>query len=271
MQINQIPIINYHKVLPNYDIGVTTRHPDSFETDLKILKSYNFNSITFDDLEKSRPLPDNPVIITFDDAYKSILENAVPIMQRYGFEGIIYPVTNFIGSFNDWDVQMGLFRFEHLSWRDLKECMALGFEIGSHTQSHELLTWMGPQKQMAELLDSRKELENILGVNIYSVSYPFGRFNADTLYCAEQAGYSYGLASVYYRKVNEQKQKYALKRFNIYRFDTKLQFERKLGICSNKRIFFRDWLIQKGGMGTAFLQSVRTQFHNNGKTAQAES
>ena len=239
MQINQIPIINYHKISPLYDIGITTRHPKRFENDLKILKKYQFNTITFKDLINSQAEISN--------------------------KGIIYPVTNFIGGYNDWDVQVGKFKFKHLDWQELKEIKELGFEIGSHTQSHELLTGMSYQQQFKELSESKKELQDTLGVEVYSISYPFGRFNQETIRCTEEAGYKYGLASIYFKNIEEKKSSYALRRFNIYRFDTSEQFELKIGIRNSNYVFYRDWLIQKGGLGTTLLQSIRKYVHRNGR------
>ncbi len=265
MQINQIPIINYHKISPLYDIGITTRHPKRFENDLKILKKYQFNTITFKDLINSQAEISNPIIITFDDAYDNIIKYALPLMTSYGFKGIIYPVTNFIGGYNDWDVQVGKFKFKHLDWQELKEIKELGFEIGSHTQSHELLTGMSYQQQFKELSESKKELQDTLGVEVYSISYPFGRFNQETIRCTEEAGYKYGLASIYFKNIEEKKSSYALRRFNIYRFDTSEQFELKIGIRNSNYVFYRDWLIQKGGLGTTLLQSIRKYVHRNGR------
>ena len=268
MQISQIPIINYHKISQTYDIGITTRHPDDFENDLKILKEHKFHSITFKDLLHPETFPKNPIIITFDDAYESLLKYAVPLMQSYGFRGVVYPITNFIGRYNDWDVQVGSLKFRHIDWQDLRKLQNVGYEIGSHTQSHELLIWMDHERQLGELIDSRKELQDALGQDIYSVSYPFGRFNQDTITSVAEAGYKFGLASVYFRNIAQQDQKYALKRFNIYRFDREEQFMRKVALKNNNGIFYRDWFIQKGGLGTAVLQSIRKQMHRNGKLNQ---
>ena len=264
MHINRIPIINYHKISRSYDIGITTRHPDRFENDLKILKKLQFNTITFKDLINSQAEFLNPIIITFDDAYKTIKKYALPLMISYGFKGIVYPVTNFIGRYNDWDVQIGKLKFKHLNWHELKEIQNLGFEIGSHTKSHELLTRMNYQQQLKELIDSKELLENALGVEVFSVSYPFGRFNQKTIHCTVEAGYKFGLASLYFRNIEQKKWKYALKRFNIYRFDSSEQFKQKIDIKSSKKVLYRDWLIQKGGLGTALLQTIKKRMHRNG-------
>lgn len=265
MQINHIPIINYHKISPSYDIGITTRHPNRFESDLKILKILQFNTITFKDLINSKAEFSNPIIITFDDAYETIKRYALPLMFSYGFKGIIYPVTNFIGKYNDWDVQIGKLKFKHLNWQALKEIQNMGFEIGSHTQSHELLTRMNYRQQLKELIDSKDVLENALGMEVFSISYPFGRFNQQTIRCAVEAGYKFGVASLYFRHIEEKKGNYALKRFNIYRFDTSGQFKQKVYNKSNNKMLYRDWFIQKGGLGTVLLQTVKKRMHRNGR------
>ncbi|MEJ2542523.1 MAG: polysaccharide deacetylase family protein [Calditrichaceae bacterium] len=263
MQINQIPIINYHKISPSYDIGITTRHPRRFEKDLEILKKHQFTAITFRDLIHSKRNVSNPIIITFDDAYESIKIHALPIMNAYGFKGIVYPVTNYIGMYNEWDVQVGKYKFKHLNWQELNDFRDLEFEIGSHTQTHELLTKMDYEQQLNELNQSKKVLEDGLGCEVYSISYPFGRFNQDTIRCVGETGYNFGLASLYFKNIEKNISNYVLKRFNIYRFDTDEQFERKIGIRNNNYIFYRDWMIQKGGLGTALLQSIRKHLYSD--------
>ena len=266
MLIHNIPIINYHKISTSYDIGITTRHPEQFENDLKILKQHNFKSVTFKDL-LNKAIPENPVIITFDDAYESIINTAMPLMLKYGFKAVIYAITGFIGQYNDWDVQAGVFKFKHLNLQQLRELQDVGFEIGSHTLSHQLLTWMHPDDQLFELSESKKQLDDQLGDETCSVSYPFGRFNETSIRYAAEIGYKFGVASIYLRPIEINLQKFALKRFNIYRFDSIDQLKKKLFLKQNSSIVWRDWLIQKGGLGTATLQMFKKKFHNNGRGA----
>lgn len=261
LNIGSIPIINYHKVIPTFDIGITTRHPDQFYHDLQIIKQLNYQPVTFKDIISASSLPQKPIIITFDDGYEILLDCAIPIMLEFGFRGIIYIPTDFIGQYNNWDVQWGRYRFKHLNKDQLLELQRSGFEIGSHGISHRPLTTLSAEGLHREIAESKIILQELLQERVYSLSYPFGKFNWQTMKTTSETGYSYGLASIHYRKVDSSYEQYALKRFNIYRFDQSRHFKRKIGLLSKTFIQARDWLIQRGGTATAVLQKFKSDPH----------
>lgn len=259
MPVSRIPIINYHKICPTLDIGITTRHPDQFHQDLKSLKDLNFHPVTFTEIYRKSNIPENPIIITFDDAYELLLNYAIPAMEEFGFKGVIYVPTNYIGKFNDWDVQFGKLKFKHLNNNQLVEIHKLGYEIGSHAKSHRLLTQMNTKDLKSELFESKSTLEDIIQNSIYSISYPFGKFNQKTIQTSKDAGYKYGVAAIDFNSIRKDDNNFALKRFNIYRFDTNRQLRSKLGLLPNNLISFRDWLIQKGGLATVVFQTFKSK------------
>lgn len=254
---SNIPIINYHKIIPSYDIGITTRHPEQFRNDLKTIQELDYHPITFVDLLASTAIPENSIIITFDDGYESLLDYAIPAMLDLGFKGVIFIPVQYIGKYNDWDVQYGRFRFKHLNNRQLVELKEQGFEIGSHAQSHRLLTHLKKDELKHEINESKKHLETIIQSEITAISYPFGRFTQEIIKQSRQAGYHFGLASIHYKKISEEDRMYTLRRYNIYRFDTQRQLKQKMNLLPNWEITMRDWIIQKGGLATALLQKCK--------------
>ncbi len=260
MHIHQIPIINYHKIDPLQDIGVTSRRPDMFRSDMQIILNLNYTPITFKDLHQNINIPEKPVIITFDDGYESVYTYAFPVMKEFGFKGVIFMPTDYIGKYNDWDVQFGNKKFKHLTKDQLIQLHDYGFEIGSHAISHQLLTMMPDAKLIVELRDSKQYLQDILDEKIISISYPFGRFTKRTLRISNQTGYEFGTGSIYYRSVPASFSHLALKRFNIYQFDSQKVFIQKLGGHKMSLLSLRDWLIQKGGIATIGYQYIRDLF-----------
>lgn len=261
LTIGSIPIINYHKVIPAFDIGITSRHPDQFYRDLQTLEQFNYQPITFKDVFSASNLPPNPIIITFDDGYEILLDYAIPTMLKFGFRGVIYIPTGFIGQYNNWDVQWGRYRFKHLNQDHLLELQRSGFEIGSHGISHRSFPALSAKCLRCEIAGSKTYLQDLLQERVYSLSYPFGKFNRQTIIEASKAGYSCALASRHYKKVKESQKRYALKRFNIYRFDQTRQFKRKIGLLSNNFLQARDWLIQRGSTATMILQKFKQHQH----------
>jgi peptidoglycan/xylan/chitin deacetylase (PgdA/CDA1 family) len=80
----------------------------------------------------------------------------------------------------------------HMTWEMLQEMQRAGIIIGSHTSTHPMLTNEDATRTSKELEESRKCLENKLGVPIRHVAYPDGRYNFHTLDIAAATGYRYG-------------------------------------------------------------------------------
>jgi len=79
-----------------------------------------------------------------------------------------------------------------LNWDEAREMQSAGMSFGSHTHKHEVLSGLSPERQIAELTESRAILERELGRTIDSLAYPVGRpytFNADTQVALTKSGY----------------------------------------------------------------------------------
>jgi peptidoglycan/xylan/chitin deacetylase (PgdA/CDA1 family) len=254
--ISRIPIINYHKIEENYDIGITTRTPEQFKDDLEFLKRNHFQTITFNDLLTNEPLPQNPIIITFDDAYQSFYNTAYPLLKEYGYSAVIYAPLDYLGEWNDWDVQYYGKKYRHISKDELLEVHKNGMEIGSHTFRHLLLTALNDAELEREIRGSKEWLEDRLNEAVVSIGYPFSRFNDKVIAAARKAGYLFGTASLFIRPLKEEDRLLALKRSNIYRIDGRSGFAKKVKKENERLLLVRDWLIQKGGLATGIHQFI---------------
>ena len=85
--------------------------------------------------------------------------------------------------------EVELRRFRMLDWDMLAEMIAGGVTVGSHTRSHALLANETPQVLRDEIEDSRRQLEQRLGVPIRHFAYPDGRFDANVIQAVADAGY----------------------------------------------------------------------------------
>ena len=262
MQLSNIVILNYHKISSKTDIGLTARHPLDFKNDLKLFRELGFQTITFADLlNENSELPAKPLIITFDDGYKSVVETALPLMQDFAFKGVVYMPTNYVGKTNDWDVQLGRKKFQHLTADDLKRLVSAGFEIGSHGASHRSFKSMSEEQCVAELQISKKTIEQIVQRPVLSLSYPFGQFDWQILKLSRQVGYRFGVSSIYYKNVRllDGLSPLALRRFNVYRTDSAPVIKEKLKGNFNSFYAYRDWLIQRGSNATILWQRLFKQ------------
>jgi peptidoglycan/xylan/chitin deacetylase (PgdA/CDA1 family) len=86
-----------------------------------------------------------------------------------------------------------------MDWDMIRKMQDVGFTIGSHTQTHALLTNENCEQTTAELKMSRFDLESNLRQPVRHLAYPDGRFNADVLQAAAAAGYHYGYTTCRHR------------------------------------------------------------------------
>jgi peptidoglycan/xylan/chitin deacetylase (PgdA/CDA1 family) len=176
-----VPILLYHHVFPCPTPNWLETDMDLFEFQMRYLGRHGYQTITTMQLREAilqgAVLPPKPVIITFDDGNENIFKYAFPIMERYGLKGTIYVITERLGYEN------------FVSVDQLKELSAVGWEIGSHTITHADLTTLSPSQLEEELLGSRLRLEEVLGMEIHSIAYPYGLFNSEVANSALKHGY----------------------------------------------------------------------------------
>lgn len=93
--VSQLPVLMYHHVSEDVASDMVIS-PARFEAHMTALKEHGWNSVTIRQLiefgEQGTPLPDHPVLITFDDGYTSNLELAAPILERYGLNAVIFVI-----------------------------------------------------------------------------------------------------------------------------------------------------------------------------------
>lgn len=231
---NNIPVLAYHKVNSDFEWGVTRVLPFQFAEQMKFLYRRGYR-----DFGLSKVLEnignEKGIAITFDDAYKDFIETALPIMEKYGLKATIFVITDFVGEKNLWDVSLGK-RFYHMDWYDLRYLSSAGFEIGSHTRTHPDLTKISPDRVRLELSDSKKILEDKLGVSVNFISYPFGRYTEKIKKAAYDCGYVGGVCLSHpFKKQNDI---FEIEREGVYIFDTLCDFKAKLSLYGKEGLCF---------------------------------
>ena len=137
------------------------------------------------------------VALTFDDAFVSFLENAVPILKEYGLPAAIFVPTGHMGRRPGWAMAPECPDKNEIVMNE-EQLIALdkeGFEIYSHTVSHPRLTDLNEKDLAAELVESKKHLEHIVDHEVPAVSYPHGAYDARVYRAARRAGYLWGFTT----------------------------------------------------------------------------
>jgi peptidoglycan/xylan/chitin deacetylase (PgdA/CDA1 family) len=173
-----IPVLLYHNIL-DYGCDITAVSKTQFEEHLKALKKTGFTTITLTDAYKrylEGQSVDKLVLIQFDDAYTDTLEIAAPLLKHYGFVASTFIIVDYIGKPNFWDHRVDR-KLSHMSISDIKKWLAHGFEIGSHTMSHQNLIKLSRKELHIELVRSKLILEKMFHKRVKFLSYPYGAFN----------------------------------------------------------------------------------------------
>jgi peptidoglycan/xylan/chitin deacetylase (PgdA/CDA1 family) len=184
----KVPIFMYHQieVLPTGNEFYVP--PAKFASEMKLLHDWGYTTITtsmlVQTITKGSSLPPRPIIITFDDSSKSQYVNAFPVMKKYGFIGVLYTVVGYINRTGGLSTNS-----QHLTIDELKEMAAAGWEIGSHTETHQNVTVMTDDQLHFEIVQSRKDLEQLLDVPVLTFAYPFGDTNRVVTDYVHFAGY----------------------------------------------------------------------------------
>ena len=179
------PILLYHHV---YGDITTSRYqvsiPD-FEAQMAALKEMGYTAIPISLLIKAllegSELPEKPIVITFDDGHQSIYDNAMPIMQSYGFPGVFYIVANRINGSPDF-----------VTAEQLKEMIEAGWEVGSHSYSHLDLT-LNHNLADKEIGQSKTDLEYTLATKVLTFAYPYGTIDPFVAQKVSDFGYRAGM------------------------------------------------------------------------------
>lgn len=187
----RVPVLMYHHIRPmrpsfkkaDRDMTVT---PESFEAQMRQLWLAGYHAITPNDLDEAmrvgqRALPSKPVLITFDDGYRDQYEYAFPVLLKYHLQATFFIVSQahtLSGCVND-DMT--------------KEMDQSGLvTIASHTQHHAFLTRLSIAAQEKEIIESKKDLETLLGHPVTAFAYPYGSWSPEIAKEVEQAGYALG-------------------------------------------------------------------------------
>jgi peptidoglycan/xylan/chitin deacetylase (PgdA/CDA1 family) len=131
------------------------------------------------------------VAITFDDGTVDHYIQALPVLEDLGLKATFFVVTGCIG-----DVFRGTYyETQAMNERQIRELVSLRHEIGAHTVHHVRLRGLGCPRVLAEMQDSKRQLENLTERPVVSFAYPFGSVDQEALGCAHEAGFRYAVTT----------------------------------------------------------------------------
>lgn len=192
----KVPILLYHHITDEAFSGgneISLISPYDFRLHMTAIKVH-FTPISlrhYYDYVKctdgSVSIPDNPIIVTFDDGYLSNYEIAFPILKELNIPATIFVVTDTVGEM----AGGGVVNYSHFTWEQAKEMEDSGLiEIHSHTASHAALAELDYSTLITELRKSKYVIEKNLAKECDMIAFPYGSYNDTVKAAAKSAGYN---------------------------------------------------------------------------------
>jgi len=190
-------VLTYHAV----EAGPTPVcvEPALFAQHLDCIVAAGFQTVTVSALAgalgRGDPL-DGLVAITFDDGFASVTDAAWPLLAERGLTATVFCIAGYLGRESDWPTQSRAAPRRALAGpEELAAIAEAGVEIGSHGLTHAPLDTDDPALLERELLESRRSLEDALGVTVRTLAWPYGVRSHSAERAAREAGYTTACAT----------------------------------------------------------------------------
>ncbi len=235
-------ILMYHAVCqpPDNPNRIFTS-PALFNTQMSYLKRRNLRGVSMRELRRAATMGNAKRLVglTFDDGYEDFLQNAVPILERFGFSATVFVVAGMLGEENNWEFRHDPPpRMKLLDVEGVREVSARGMEVGSHSMTHRKLSGLEPELLEEEVSGSCQVLSEVLGEAVDGFCYPYGAIDSASVQAVRRAHYAYACAVV----VRVERNDYDLPRITVAE-DNLLKLAAKLRIypqyATAKRLYSR--------------------------------
>ena len=208
-----VPILMYHQVR-NSDLGKDVISPYEFESDLKYLSEQKYNTITMtqliDYVYNGTELPQNPIILTFDDGLLSTYKYAFPLLQKYDVKIVLSIIGKSTDDFSK--VMDNNVNYSHLTWDLIQDMQNSGLvEIQNHSYNMHMISHYRygccqmsneplcdyEQVLAADVMELQDRAQSILNYTPNTFTYPYGRYNDNTESLLKKLGFKATLTATF--------------------------------------------------------------------------
>ncbi|MEU3188489.1 polysaccharide deacetylase family protein [Streptomyces sp. NPDC006923] len=238
--------------------------PGAFAEQMELLGARGFTPVSTarlgDAWRTGAPLPDRPVLITFDDGYEGVHRYALPVLASLGFAATLFVSTGWLrGAYDEGGAQDTM-----LDWEQVRELSAAGTEIGGHSHTHPQLDQLDNRRLGHEIRHCREILAAELGAPPVSFAYPYGYSSRRVRHAVRAAGFAQSLA-VGNARARRSQGPYALERITVRRGTGTEEFGRLVEGRYTGRHFARDHALTKG---YALVRGARRAVRAAGRAAR---
>lgn len=213
-----VPILLYHRIgaVADRRYAELDVRPADFAAQMRWLAKHGYRAVTLRQVDASwrgtNSLPRRPIVISFDDGYRSVYARAFPVLRARRWPGVLCLTVQQLPS--------------ELSPRIVRALVAAGWEIDAHTFTHPDLTRLGRARLEHEVAGARAVIRRRFGVPAEFFCYPYGRYNRSVVKAVRKAGYVAAATTDF--GVAVLRERFALKRIGIERGDGVSEMVEKL-------------------------------------------
>ncbi len=205
-----VPIVMYHSVLNDAAReGQYIISPAQFRDDLQVIRDHGYTTVVMADLiayvDNGTPLPEKPIMLTFDDGYYNNYLFVDPLLERYGMKAVISPVCKWTELYSDNPAQSDYALYSHVTWEELRAMAASGrWEIQNHSYDMhycEAGKRKGTLRRASETVEAyeaalradlgtaQQQLTTLAGVTPTTFTYPYGAMCDEALPIIKELGF----------------------------------------------------------------------------------
>jgi len=193
-----VAVLMYHGIVNNENDGDNAIHisKKKFEEQMTWLYENKYQIITVSEMLQyfqRKTVPLKSVVLTFDDGYQSLLTNATPILESFNFSATLFLLTGAVGkkSYAEFNTEYSSFPgSDHpLNWSELKTMEGSGWDIQSHSHSHQIHNIIPDRALELEMRSSKEQIEYNLKKIVSFYSYPCGSYDTRCLQMLKKIGY----------------------------------------------------------------------------------
>ncbi len=225
-------ILAYHSVSPvrRDPIAVPV---EAFRTQVSWLARHGWRGVTLGEY-LAAPAPRRGLVaFTFDDGYADVAQYAAHILESEGWRATLFVVTGLTGTDRMLKPERYLEKYggraedyRMLTWEAVGALAKRGYEIGSHSVTHPLLTTLPDEEALHEMAESRRMIESRLGVSARWFCYPSGDHDTRIAKLVREAGYEGACVTPSGPGVTESP--FTHRRIGVYRSDGPFRFRVKM-------------------------------------------
>lgn len=195
----RVAVLGYHELNEKLPETAMRMHTSKFRRQMETIRQLGITVITLEDFlawkRGDKKIPEKSLLLTFDDGWKSVYTDALPILREFGYPFTIYLYKQYVDGGG-----------KALSTAMIKEMVASGTSVGSHSVSHPYPATVkkfrkkGPDAYDAylrvELGESKRFLEEKSGLKVTTYAYPGGYHTEEMFPLATEFGYTHAFTVV---------------------------------------------------------------------------